>query len=139
MKIKIYAVGKLKKGYFKQAADDYISRLRHYINIDVFELTEESILLSHKKENFNVILDRTGRQMHSLEFAGFLENHIARSQKDLAFFVGGAEGFPADFVASGDAVLSLSEMTFPHELARLIILEQLYRAFTIMRGEKYHK
>ena len=139
MKIKIFAVGKLKKDYNKFAVEDYLERIRFYMPIEVIEVTDESITDKIDKDNFNIILDGRGKELSSLEFATFMSQTLSRQNKDIAFFIGGAGGFDEEFLKKGNFVLSLSRFTFPHELARVILLEQIYRAFTIINNEKYHK
>ena len=139
MKIKIFAVGKLKKDYNKFAVEDYLERIRFYMPIEVIEVSEENVFDKLDKDNFNIILDGRGKELSSLEFATFISQTLSRQNKDIAFFIGGADGFDEEFLKKGNFVLSLSKLTFPHELARLILLEQIYRAFTIINNEKYHK
>ena len=139
MKIKIFAVGKLKKDYNKFAVEDYLERIRFYIPIEIIEVSNESIIEKIDKDNFSIILDGRGKELSSLEFATFISQTISRQNKDIAFFIGGADGFDEEFLKKGNFVLSLSKLTFPHELARVILLEQIYRAFTIINNEKYHK
>jgi len=139
MKIKIFAVGKLKKDYNKFAVEDYLERIRFYMPIEVIEVSEENVFDKLDKDNFNIILDGRGKELSSLEFATFISQTISRQNKDIAFFIGGADGFDEEFLKKGNFALSLSKLTFPHELARVILLEQIYRAFTIINNEKYHK
>ena len=139
MKIKIFAVGKLKKDYNKFAVEDYLERIRFYIPIEIIEVSNESIIEKIDKDNFSIILDGRGKELSSLEFATFISQTLSRQNKDIAFFIGGADGFDEEFLKKGNFALSLSKLTFPHELARLILLEQIYRAFTIINNEKYHK
>jgi 23S rRNA (pseudouridine1915-N3)-methyltransferase len=139
MKIKLIAVGKLKKPYIKNGVKDYIERIKHYIPFEMREIREGQVAGFLLKDNFNVLLDMRGSMLTSEEFASFLGRHITHSPKDIAFFIGGAEGFSEEERKSADMLISLSKMTLPHEVARLVLLEQVYRAFTIMRNEKYHK
>lgn len=139
MKIKIFAVGKLKKDYNKFAVEDYLERIRFYIPIEIIEVSDESIIEKIDKDNFNIVLDGRGKELSSIEFAIFINQTISRQNKDIAFFIGGADGFDEKFLKKGNFVLSLSKLTFPHELARVILLEQIYRTFTIINNEKYHK
>ncbi|MGC9124830.1 MAG: 23S rRNA (pseudouridine(1915)-N(3))-methyltransferase RlmH, partial [Caldisericaceae bacterium] len=92
-----------------------------------------------REKTFNVILDRCGKEMDSIAFANFVKEKLVYSSKDLAFFIGGADGFGEETLKRADYLLSFSNMTFPHEIARLLILEQIYRAFTIIGNEKYHR
>ncbi len=138
MKIKLVAVGKLKKGYIREGVRDYVSRIKHYVPFETVETKEERIMQFLKENRPNVLLDRKGKMMSSEEFSEFVENFMLNG-KDLSFFIGGAEGFSDEERQSADFMISFSEMTFPHELARLMLAEQIYRALTIIRGEKYHK
>jgi len=136
---KNFAVGKLKKDYNKFAVEDYLERIRFYIPIEIIEVSDESIIEKMDKDNFNIVLDGRGKELSSIEFATFISQTLSRQNKDIAFFIGGADGFDEEFLKKGNFALSLSKLTFPHELARLILLEQIYRAFTIINNEKYHK
>jgi 23S rRNA (pseudouridine1915-N3)-methyltransferase len=139
VKIKIIAVGKLKQPYINSGVKDYLERLKHYIPIEILEVSEKDIPKYLSSDNFSTVLNRIGKEMSSPEFAEFINKLLIKGNKDIYFFIGGAEGFDEEFIQKGDFVLSMSSFTFPHELARLILLEQLYRAFTIIRNEKYHK
>lgn len=139
MKIKIFAVDKLKREYNRLAAEDYLTRIKHYISIEVVEVTEEKLRKFILKENFNIILDEKGNELTSLDFASLIQKLLTTQNKDIAFFIGSAFGLPQEVKEKGDYVLSLSKFTLPHEIARVILLEQIYRAFTIINNEKYHK
>ena len=139
MKIKLVAVGKLKKPYTKEGAKDYIGRIKHYIPFEVIEVKETDISRFLTSETFNVLLDMRGTMLTSERFASFINKSIVHYNKDIVFFIGGAEGFSDEERGSADMLISLSKMTLPHEIARLFLLEQIYRAFTIIRNEKYHK
>ncbi len=137
--MKLIAVGKLKKGYVREGVRDYITRLKHYIPFEMIEIKEGSVLKFMNKEEFNVLLDMRGKTFTSEQFARFISERISRNSQNVNFFIGGATGFSDAERDSADMLLSLSEMTLPHEIARLVFVEQLYRAFTIIRNEKYHK
>ena len=139
MKIKIIAVDKLKKPYINSGVKDYLERLKHYVPIEILEVSEKDIPKYLSPDNFNIVLNRIGKEVSSPEFAELINKLLIKGNKDVIFFIGSAEGFDEKFIRRGDFVLSMSSFTFPHELARLILLEQLYRAFTIIRNEKYHK
>ncbi len=139
MKIKLIAVGKLKKQYIKEGVVDYISRIKHYIPFKMNEVKDGRILDFLSKDNFNILLDMRGKMLTSEDFSIFLNRHITHSAKDMVFFIGGADGFSDKERNSADMLISLSKMTLPHEIARLVTLEQIYRAFTIIKNEKYHK
>ena len=139
MKIRIIAVGKLKKGYVAQGVKDFKERIAHYTALEIIEVEQENMPKYLSEKFFNIVLDRNGKQFNSEDFAKFIEGKMVYFKKDIAFFIGGANGFSGDFVKSCDFSLSFSKMTFPHEIARLLLLEQIYRAFTIIKGEQYHK
>lgn len=139
MRIKIIAVGKIKKEYIKNGILDYSKRIVHYIPFEIVEVKEEHLNRFIDADAFNVLLDGKGKALTSTAFALFIEKMTISSMKDIVFFVGGAEGFSGEFRKKADFLLSLSKMTLPHEMARMVLVEQIYRAFTIIRGEKYHK
>ena len=155
MKIKLIVVGKTNVKYLKDGENEYEKRLKHYVkfeelvvgdvknarNLNHQELKKkEGSLILSKIENidFVVLLDDKGKQFSSFEFSNFIDQKILRSTKSLVFVVGGAFGFSDEVVKRGNIKLSLSKMTFSHQMVRMIFKEQLYRAFTIIKGEKYH-
>ena len=155
MKITLLVVGETNVSYIKKGIDDYSGRLKHYIpfKTEVIKdlkkaknLTEE---LQKKKEGefilgyqnpFNtlILMDERGKSYTSREFADFIQKKMASGLKELVFVIGGAYGFSNEVYKNVTEKISFSEMTFPHELVRLIFMEQLYRAFTIFKGEPYH-
>lgn len=139
MRLYVVAVGKLKKRYFRDAAQDYLDRLSHYVPLQMLETEQDNPYALLSRRGKHVVLDPGGKEMASEEFAQYLQQIMNTCPEDLYFYVGGAEGFSKEFLARADFRISLSQMTFPHELARVMFLEQLYRAFTILKGEKYHK
>jgi 23S rRNA (pseudouridine1915-N3)-methyltransferase len=139
MRIRIIAIGKLKKAYVTDGVRDFQKRVSHYVNIEIFETDEENISKYLNDKFINIVLDRNGKKLDSMEFAHFIEEKTVYFSKDLAFFIGGANGFDRNFIKKFDIAISLSKMTFPHEIARLVLLEQIYRSFTIIKGEKYHR
>lgn len=133
----------------------YTSRLKHYITFDLVEIPElknvsalsrdqiksregDLILKALKPSDEVILLDEHGKEYRSVEFAAELERKLSRSGRDIVYVIGGAYGFSDDVYARADGKLSLSKMTYSHQLVRTIFAEQLYRAFTIMRGEPYH-
>lgn len=133
----------------------YASRLRHYVPFAVEEIPElknaaslsrdqirrregELILKSVRQSDAVILLDEHGRRYRSLEFAAELERRMSRDGRDVVFVIGGAYGFSPEVYDRADGKLSLSDMTFSHQLVRTVFAEQLYRAFTIIRGEPYH-
>ncbi len=156
MRIHIVCVGRLKRDDLALCAADYLERINRYHPCSVTEIREEKFrggrakaevleregrrLLAHvDARDYCVVLTERGRRFSSVEFARFVEEKLLRSGKKIAFVVGGAEGVSPGVHARADVELSLSPMTFPHRLARLVLLEQIYRAFTIIRNEPYHK
>lgn len=139
MRVFLVAVGKLKKPYVQDGIKDYAKRIKHYIPFEIIETPKSNPMELLQRRGIHVILDPNGKEMTSEEFASFLGNLMNTSSDDVFFYIGGSEGFEYSFTKNADYLISLSKMTLPHELARLVFLEQLYRALTIIRGEKYHK
>lgn len=153
-KITIISVGKIKKTFFKEAVLEYLKRLGPYANIDIVEIEAESFsenkdskLKSQHKEGekilkflakYNnaeiIILDEGGKSFTSKEFAKFLE----AINKHIVFVIGGTLGFSDEIKKQKFTKLSLSPMTFPHEMAKVVILEQIFRAVTILKNKEYH-
>lgn len=156
MKIKLTVVGKTSASYLREGEDIYIKRVGHYIPFEVAtipdlkstrSLTPEqqkeqegtAILAGVKPGDTLVLLDERGREMTSREFAGFMQKRMAGGGvKNLIFVVGGPYGFAQKVYARADFKISLSRMTFSHEMVRLFFIEQIYRAMTILNGEPYH-
>lgn len=140
MKLKIAWVGKTKSGAIRELTEEYIGRLQHQGDVEGMELGSEAALLKLKEKSPHtlVLLDQRGRQMTSEEMAEMLEAHQVRGTHTLVFAVGPADGFSQEAKHAADFVLSLGKMTLAHELARVVLLEQLYRGFTILKGHPYH-
>lgn len=155
MKITLLTVGKTDMDWVKRGLEMYRARLVHYIPFTVTEIPElkgvgslspaqikekegEKILAALKPTDDVILLDEHGRKYRSLEFASFLQKKMAGSGKDIVFIIGGAYGFCEKVYQRASGMLSLSDMTFSHQMVRTVFAEQLYRAFTIMRGEPYH-
>ena len=155
MKITLLTVGKTDKDWVRQGIDIYVSRLTHYINFGITEIPElkkvsalskeqikekegELILKNIRPTDEVILLDEKGKEFSSMEFARNLEERISRIGKDIVFVIGGAYGFSEAVYARANSKISLSRMTFSHQMVRAIFVEQLYRAFTIMKGEPYH-
>lgn len=155
MKITLAVVGKISNGYLKQGIDDYTNRLSHYIpfNIEYIadakctkNLTEaqqkkaesKNILATIDKSDYVVLLDEHGKQYSSMDFSRYISKKMSAVSRRLVFVVGGPYGFDDDVYARANEKISLSKMTFSHEMIRLIFTEQLYRAMTILNGEPYH-
>lgn len=155
MKITLLTVGKTDKDWVMQGMEIYMSRLKHYITFQVCEIPElknvsalsreqiktkegELILKNIRQDNEVILLDEHGKEYSSKEWAKVMEGKLSRTGKDIVFVIGGAYGFSEAVYKRSDGMISLSRMTFSHQMVRAIFMEQLYRAFTIMRGEAYH-
>ncbi|TDB38735.1 MAG: 23S rRNA (pseudouridine(1915)-N(3))-methyltransferase RlmH [Actinobacteria bacterium] len=154
MRITLIAVGRLKEPYWRDAAAEYLKRLRPYATIDIVEVPDrdvtadergalkveaEGILRAVPDGAHVVVLEIGGRQMSSEGFSAWLELAGVEGRSSVAFILGGAAGLDASVLARANERLSLGAMTLPHQLARVVLLEQLYRGFRIMRGEPYHR
>nr|PZN21181.1 MAG: 50S rRNA methyltransferase [Pseudomonadota bacterium] len=138
MKLVIVAEGKLKDRALRGLVDDYLKRIRRYARCEEIEVTGPAELLRAVPADATVVaLEVDGEGISSVELSKRLERWIARGKGVVAFAIGGAEGLPRSLSERADVRLSLSPLTLPHRLARLILVEQLYRAFTIARGEPY--
>lgn len=140
MKLKILTVGKLSLKQVQILAQDYTERIGHYLPIEFISAkTLKDSFSQIKNEDCLVVLDERGRSLGSVEFAKWLEDKKIHAVKSLVFLIGPAEGFSEEVRKKADLVLSLSKMTLQHELALVILLEQIYRTCTILKGEPYHK
>ena len=143
MKLKIVWIGKTKSAAVKALTEEYLGRLSHYGDIESSELMGEEALLKavdlSKSPPTLVLLDQRGRQLTSEELAEMLEVHQVRGTQALILAVGPADGFSQRARDVANLVLSLGKMTLAHELARVVLLEQLYRGFTIINGHPYHR
>ncbi len=139
-KIKILSVGKTKEKWLEQGLSEYIKRLQATATIEC-HWAKNSIQLESltQKEQNLVCLDPQGKTLTSEEFATFLLQKLETSGSRLSFVIGGAEGIPLSIKEKNTTVISLSKLTFTHQLTRLVLLEQLYRAFEIAKGSRYHK
>ncbi len=121
---------------------EYLKRLAQFIDVETHQLPTEAALTKLLERTrpapMVVLLDSRGEQLSSEELAKFIDHHQARATQQLLFAVGGADGFSPETLQRANFLLSLGKLTFPHELARVILLEQLYRAFTILKGHPYH-
>ncbi len=151
MKITIIAIGKLNDSNIKSLISEYVKRLPWKINIieldggknknpDVVKLEEEKLFLSKIPEGYyKIILDETGKLMTSPEFAGQLAKIASNQTGNIAFIIGGAAGLSENMRKSANLIISLGKFTYPHMLARLLLIEQLYRSHMIIEGKSYHK
>ena len=144
MKLKIAWIGKTKEPAIQALTDDYVKRLFQYADVEAAPLKDESALLkfcardARPTRHTLVVLDGRGKQLSSEELAKFLREHQERNPLPLLFAIGPADGFTDEARKAAGLVLSLSKMTLPRELARIVLLEQLSRAFTILKGHPYH-
>ena len=138
MKLTIVAVGKIREKSLRAVADDYLGRVKHYARTSEVEVkTDAELERAVPREATVIALDPGGDSVTSRELARRLEGWGQRGKGELAFVIGGAEGIPDALLKAAHARLSLSRLTLPHRLARVVLFEQLYRAFTILRGEPY--
>lgn len=151
MNISLICTGKTTEPYVQTGMGLYLERLRHYCKITMVELEAgkgepaqlrkkegEAILKRVEKQDILVLLDEKGKEVTSAGFAELLKHHQNISTKNLIFAIGGAYGFSEEVYQRANLKLALSQLTFPHQLVRVIFLEQLYRGFTLIKGEKYH-
>ena len=143
MKIRLIMLGKTRRAEMRALFDDYASRIRHYAEIEVNELRDASATAFRKLKlepsATVVLLDAAGKQFTSEEFARWLGDLRDRGTREAAFLCGDAEGFPPELRAAAKQKLSLSTLTMPHEFARVVLAEQIYRAFAILAGHPYPK
>ena len=147
MKITIVAIGKLKEKFLVEGVAEYLKRLRLFSKIEIREIPEcrtideegKKILAQMPKDSFVFVLDVAGTAITSENFAKKISDLNLRGVSNITFVIGGAFGLSEEVKKISDFKMSLSEMTFTHQMARLILLEQIYRAFKINRGEPYHK
>lgn len=155
MNIKLVVVGKTEEKYLKEGVDIFEKRLKFYIPYEMIvipslkdtknlspqmvkEKEGDLILKQVSKYDKLVLFDETGKEFRSLEYSDFLQKQMNAGIKTLCFVVGGAFGFSDEVYKKADQLISISNMTFSHQMIRLLIVEQLYRAFTILRNEPYH-
>ncbi|MFN8153665.1 MAG: 23S rRNA (pseudouridine(1915)-N(3))-methyltransferase RlmH [Bacteroidia bacterium] len=154
MKIKVVALNKTDKGWIQEGVDTFFQRVKRYISIEIFIVEGQTSLKKSPQEvmrdegqkllkmlrtgDFVVLLDEKGKRFGSEEFAGWLNQKMIHVSGDLVFLIGGAYGFDQSVRDRANETISLSDMTFTHQMIRILFLEQLYRAFTILRNEPYH-
>ena len=155
MKIALVQTGKTTDKNVAGIADLYISRIKKYIPFEIITLPDiknsatlpvqdqkikegKKILQAFNDDDFIVLLDERGKEFRTAEFSSWMEKSLMISRKRIIFVIGGAWGFSDEVYGRADLRISLSKMTFPHQLVRLLFLEQLYRIFTVIRGEPYH-
>jgi 23S rRNA (pseudouridine1915-N3)-methyltransferase len=155
MKVELWVIGKNQEEYLETGILRYEKRLKHYLPFQIFTVPDiknpgkmsaamlrtkegETILEKIKPEDWLILLDEGGKQMGSQDFALFIDKKLQLGQRRLIFLIGGAFGFSDSVYARANEKLSLSKMTFTHQMVRLFFLEQLYRAMTILKSEPYH-
>jgi 23S rRNA (pseudouridine1915-N3)-methyltransferase len=155
MKITFLVIGKTEDSYLKEGIDKYIKRLKHYIKFEMIELPElkntkhltedqqkakEAEIISKQlsSTDYILLLDEKGQEYTSVQFSGLVSKKMLSSVQNLVFIVGGPYGFDNSLHMQATEKLSLSKMTFSHQMVRLFFVEQLYRAFSILKGEPYH-
>jgi 23S rRNA (pseudouridine1915-N3)-methyltransferase len=139
MRYRVVAVGRVRDAALRAACDEYAERLRHYTHVEEREVKDEARVLGAVPEGSRLVaLAHTGDQWTSSEVAEWT-GKWERDTRDVTFAIGGADGLQEDVLRTAERVWSLSRLTFPHELARVLLYEQLYRAYTIRRGEPYHR
>ena len=145
MKLQIAWIGKTKEPAFRALTEEYLKRIGRYLTVESHEVPSEHALLELTKEKAGrtrpvlILLDARGRQFTSEEFAELLRDQQDRGTQNLFFAVGPADGFSDQARASADLALSFGKMTLAHELARIVLLEQIYRSLTILKGTHYAK
>lgn len=159
MKIKFITVGKLKEKYLNDGIKEYSKRISAYADIEIIEVADEripdkaslaeetlvkvkegrKILDKVKQEDYMILLDVSGKEMDSVAFSKHIEKCMIDGKSTIVFVIGGSLGHGEEVLSRANMRLSFSPMTFPHQLMRLILIEQVYRAFKIMKNETYHK
>lgn len=158
MNINIICLGKLKEKYLLDGVNEYLKRISKYSNIKIIELPDEAIpenasskeieniqkieaekiKKNIKSQDYNITLDLTGKQLSSEEFASKIEDITIKGFSTINFIIGGTTGLSRELVTNSNFVFSFSKLTFPHQLIRLFLAEQIFRAFKILNNEKYH-
>lgn len=145
MKIKIAWIGKTKEAAIVALTEEYFKRIGRFVPVEAVTLRDEADLLAKfgagskaATKSTLVLMDSRGKELSSEQFAKFLRDHQDRNPLPLVFAIGGADGFSAEARSAAQSVISLGKMTLAHELARVVLLEQVYRAFTILKGHPYH-
>lgn len=155
MEIELLTVGKTSIRFVEEGIEEYTRRLKHYIPFSIKALPDirnasklsetkqkeaegEKILASLTNSDYVVLLDEHGKEYTSVEFSSFIEKQMIGGRRKVVFVVGGPYGFSQEVYNRADSLLSLSKMTFNHEMVRLFFVEQIYRGMTILRGEPYH-
>jgi len=158
MKIKIYCIGKIKEQYLKDGINEYLKRISAYSNVEIVEVADSKVrdnpnasdiekakneegerVLKLVKTDYLIGLDLNKKELTSEEFASFLQNKLLEGGSNVSFVIGGSYGLSDALKERCNTSISLSKLTFLHQMTRLILLEQIYRAFKILNNETYHK
>ncbi len=144
VKVNLIAVGNLKEKFLVDAKNEYVKRLSAFCDLKIIEMKEsdrkkESLLLEKYLKGYNIALDLGGENLSSEEFSAKIDKITTNLSGEISFFIGGSDGMEKSLLEKMDMKLSFSKMTFPHQLFRVMLLEQIYRAFTILKGKAYHK
>jgi len=159
MQIQITAVGKLKEDYLREGIAEYLKRLTTLAKVKIVEVADEKLpqgdaeallniakeaegerlLAALPKNHYHIVLDMRGKNLSSVDLARLIEDLALSGKSQLAFTIGGSAGLSKKVVDTADFILSFGNMTYPHQLMRLMLLEQIYRSLKINRGEQYHK
>jgi len=152
MKINIVAVGKIKEKFLTDGINEYIKRLGAYTNVNIIEIAEETSVLNienkseregskllEKARGYLIGLDLKGVQLDSRELSKLIHTNMVNGISEMSFIIGGSNGLSPEVRSKCDILLSFGKMTFPHQLFRLMLTEQIYRAFSIINGTPYHK
>ena len=159
MKIKLYVIGKIKDEYLKIGINDYLTRIKPYVNVEIYEVKDEAvkqnaslkdiekakdiegerIIKLLKNDDYLISLDLNKKQFKSEEFAVYLNKKLVENSASISFVIGGSYGLSNALRNRSNDSFSLSNMTFTHQMTRLILLEQIYRSFKILNNETYHK
>lgn len=153
MDVKLIVVGKIKEKYLTDACNEYIKRIKPFVNLNIIEIKElnnsesdknlleegKNILKYIDNNDFVITLEIEGKMLTSVELSDYISKHYTYNNKVMTFIIGSSDGLSNEVKSRSDYKLSFSKMTFPHQLMRVIFLEQLYRAFSIINHSKYHK
>jgi 23S rRNA (pseudouridine1915-N3)-methyltransferase len=140
VKLNVLAVGRLKEAWAQEACAEYTKRMRGKLPLDVLEVKDDAELIRKIPPRYKLwALDERGKELSSEELSAVVGKAMNGGEQGIAMVIGGADGLPRELVARADFVWSLGRLTLPHRLARIIVLEQLYRALSILRGEPYHR
>jgi 23S rRNA (pseudouridine1915-N3)-methyltransferase len=153
MDINVIVVGKIKENYLLEGIEEYKKRIKPFCNLQIIEIKEittadshknlkeeaKAILNNIKKEDYVITLEILGNSLDSVGLAKFIQNHYLYSSRVLTFVIGSSDGLDEEVKKRSDYQLSFSKLTFPHQLMRMLFLEQIYRSLTIINNQKYHK